>query len=170
MSRGINIGAAEGYYAAGLALRLPKAAIIAFEMDQGARERCRQAAARNGVADRIDLRGVCDVTALRDCLPEQALVFCDCEGGELGMLDPASVPALRSAFIIAECHDFADRSITDTLRNRFAPTHTVEMVTEGPRDPNRFPFLRRLDSLDRWLAVCEDRPETMHWLICTPNA
>ena len=36
----IDIGAAEGYYAAGFALRCPSTPVVAFELDENAREAC----------------------------------------------------------------------------------------------------------------------------------
>src|SRR3954454_22153756 len=51
----VNVGAADGYYAVGLARRLPAATVIAYEADAGQRELCRRVAAANGAT--IDLRG-----------------------------------------------------------------------------------------------------------------
>jgi hypothetical protein len=38
-------------------------------------------------------------------------------------------------------------------------------VFEGPRDPNIYGLLRGMQSLDRWIMVCENRPCTMNWLV-----
>src|SRR2546423_12652663 len=46
----VNVGAAEGYYAVGLARRLPDARILAFDIDERSQEHCRRLAALNGVA------------------------------------------------------------------------------------------------------------------------
>jgi hypothetical protein len=37
--------------------------------------------------------------------------------------------------------------------------------SRGASQSNVHPFLHSLSSLDRWFAVCEFRPETMHWLV-----
>jgi hypothetical protein len=98
--------------------------------------------------------------------PGRVLLFVDCEGAELALLNPAGLPELRTCDIVIECHDFIDRSITATLTQRFSNSHKVENIIEGPRDPNRFKCLRHLGSADRWLAMDEGRPETMNWLVC----
>src|ERR1041385_2176536 len=56
----VDIGAAEGYYAVGLALRNPAARIIAFEQNpQGQVALCKMAIL-NGVADRLQIHGRCE--------------------------------------------------------------------------------------------------------------
>lgn len=167
----INIGAAEGYYAVGLARLLPDTFVHAFDTEAVSQDICRTAAGLNDVASRISVTGQCTSGVLQAILPRgrTPLVICDCEGHERELIDPQRVPALRTATVIVECHDFIDASITQTLVDRLSPTHALGGVQEGARDPNTFPFLRSLDSLDRWLAVCEYRPSTMHWLVARPK-
>ncbi len=57
----VNVGSAEGYYAVGMALRAPAARVIGFELDADLRAAAARLAAANGVADRLDLRGLCTV-------------------------------------------------------------------------------------------------------------
>ena len=45
----VDVGAAEGYYAIGLARRNPKARVIAFEMEESGRAALREMAALNGI-------------------------------------------------------------------------------------------------------------------------
>ena len=162
----INVGCAEGYYAVGLARRMPACRVIAYDVSEAAQDVCREAAAANGVAGRLEVRGLCTPQTLVEDLAgnESAFLLVDCEGGELGLLDPALAPGLARCNILVECHDFLNRMITPSLLSRFAATHTVERIDEGARNPNH-PMLHRTPSLDRWLAVCEFRPERMHWLM-----
>jgi SAM-dependent methyltransferase len=170
--RVVNVGCAEGYYAIGLARRLPKAQVLAFDIDPKAQAICREAAAANGVAERLTVEGACTSERLRALATQHGptLVFMDCEGAELDLLDEPTVAALANSDLIVECHDFINRAITPTLTRRFAGSHAVETFAEGARDPNRFAQLRTLGSLDRWLAVCEFRPEQMRWLACWSRA
>ena len=158
----IDIGAAEGYYAIGLA----------FDMSPDAQDLCRHAASLNGVSSRVSVAGTCTPELLNALLPRARAPFivCDCEGQERELIDPHRVPTLRSATLIVECHDFIDPTITSLLVERLSPTHEVAGVAEGARNPNEVAFLRELDSLDRWLAVCEYRPSMMHWLIARPRS
>ncbi len=167
----INIGAAEGYYAIGLARLLPHATTIAYDSNAGAQGVCAAAANQNGVADRITVRGACSPESLQCDLACAAcpLVICDCEGYERVLIDPDIVPALRRATLIVETHDFLDPGLTALLISRLAPTHVVSVGREGGRNPNEHPFLQRLHSIDRWLTMCEFRPETMQWIHAAPH-
>ena len=167
----INIGAAEGYYAIGLARLLPNAAVYAFDTDEQAQDICREATRLNGVDRRVTVGGHCSPDHLQSLLAHSAtaLVVCDCEGGEIDLIDPVRVPGLKSAALIVECHDFIVQGCTQTLIDRLGATHDMYVVTEGGRNPNALPFLQRYSSLDRWIAVCEFRPNMMHWLIAWPK-
>lgn len=167
----VNVGCAEGYYAIGLARRLPGAQVHAFDIAEKAQEVCTATARRNGVDARVTVGGFCSAERLADLAGAgAALIVMDCEGGELDLVTQASLPALARATLLIECHDFIGKEIQPVLTDRLAATHAVEVVIEGARDPNAYPILRRLGSLDRWLSVCEFRPVTMSWLIATPRA
>lgn len=164
----VNVGCAEGYFSVGLARLLPNARVFAFDINANAQAICRKAAEANGVGSRVVTAGACSIDALRKLIAQdgRVLLFVDCEGAELELLNPSLLPELRTCDIIVECHDFMNRSITSTLTQRLSSTHKIENIIEGPRDPNRFAFLRPLLATDRWLAVDEKRPETMNWLTC----
>lgn len=168
----INAGSAEGYYAVGLARLLPEAFAHAFDGADAAADICREAARLNGVEARISIAGTCTPEILQLLLPRASnpLLVCDCEGYERELLHPHKVPALAGTTIVVECHDFIDGSITQTLADRLGASHQLYAVREGPRDPSNLEFLRPLRSLDRWIAVCEYRPCTMHWLIAQPRS
>ncbi len=165
----LNVGCAEGYYAVGLARRLPRAQVYAVDPEPAAREACERLVAHNRVSGRVEVAFGCDVPFFNLLLSvrEPTLVVMDCEGYEKALIDPARVPGLRAADLIIECHDFADPTITPTLRRRLAATHRLTEVVEGPRDPNAYRQLTGMSSLDRWLVVSENRPCTMRWLVAT---
>jgi hypothetical protein len=167
----INVGAAEGYYAVGLARLLQEPAIHAFDTSELAQDICREAARLNGVEQRVSVAGHCtpDLLQLLLMRGRRPLVVCDCEGGEMGLIDPSRAPALASATLLIECHDFLVSGCTQTLVDRLAATHEMYIVRESGRDPNASPFLQHFSSLDRWIAVCEFRPSMMHWLIAKPK-
>lgn len=168
----VNVGAAEGYYAVGLARLMPNVAVYAFNSAALSGDICREAAQLNDVAGQITVAGHCGTDTLQTLLATSGNPFllCDCEGEERNLIDPARVPALAAATIVVECHDFIDTSITQTLIDRLTATHELQGVRESARDPNAWPFLTTLNSLDRWVAVCEYRPCTMHWLYARPKS
>lgn len=165
----INVGCAEGFYAIGLARRLPGARVFASDISTEAQRACTIAAHRNGVADRVTVLGECDDSQLVELASgcKRALLVIDCEGAEMQLLSAQAVPQLRHCDMIVELHDFVDRKISPTLGWRLTPTHDITAVREGPRDPAGIQLLQRLGSLERALLVCEGRPELMHWLVCT---
>lgn len=163
----INVGCAEGYYSVGLARRLPRARVFAFDIDERAQAACRTAAAENGVADRVTVLGLCDGEQLAGLVASagRALIVMDCEGGELALLDTPIVPRLLRADLIVELHEFVSRGLTGTLMGRLAAMHKPTLVREGTCMPMEHPALQRLGSFDRALLACEFRPETMQWMV-----
>ena len=172
----VDIGAAEGYYAVGLAMRIPRARVVAFELEPTGQAALRRMAELNGVADRLTVRGRCEPADLAAALEGHPtpVVICDVEGDEATLLDPGQVAGLRAAVVLVETHEFVRRGITDELCDRFAPTHDIERIWQEPRSRAEFPW-RTLGTMALpvsyldW-AVSEWRPERMSWLWMTPRS
>ena len=171
----IDVGSAEGYYAVGLATTKPQARVVAFETEAAGRNALAQLAALNGVGDRVEVRGQCELADLRVALERatRALVFCDAEGYEEVLLDPAAIPALARVYLAVETHDFLCPGVTDRLAARFEPTHRAERIVQTPRSREDFPYSTLVTKLlpGRYLdwAVDEWRPEIMSWLWLEPK-
>jgi hypothetical protein len=166
----LNVGCGEGYYAVGLARLLPAARVHAFDPDPTAQALCRQLAALNGVAERMRVAGACGHAELRELARPRTLVFCDCEGGEAALLDPAAVPGLADCDLVVELHDFLDPHTSRRFTERFVGSHEVALIESGGRDPNAFAVLRGLSQLDQLLAVLEGRPGPTPWAFLTTRA
>jgi hypothetical protein len=170
----VDVGAAEGYYAVGLALRNRGAQIIAFEMNPGGQKCLNDMARLNAVDDRIDIRGRCETADLAAALAgaERAAVICDVEGYEQILLDPVDVHALRLASILVEVHEFVVPGVTDELKSRFSDSHRIEHIWQQPRSRDEFPWqtmgARLLPGSYLDWAVSEWRPERMSWLWMEP--
>src|SRR5579864_2080149 len=138
----VDIGAAEGYYAVGLALRVRHARVIAFEMDPSARELLRKVVALNGVEDRVVVEGVCTRGGLAAILKTSGLtlVVCDAEGAEAILLDPIRVPELEACHILIELHDFVIDGLSEEIRDRFSATHSITHICQEERDRSEFPY------------------------------
>jgi precorrin-6B methylase 2 len=152
----IDIGCAEGYYAVGLCRSLPGARVIAFDSSHEAREACRRLADANGLSDRIEVFGSCDARSLTAVELSSAVVICDCEGAEVEIFTPEVISALGGSVVIVELHDFI-RPCTEQLKQRFAATHTAEIVTEITPAVDRLEVLRAFSAQSTRLAVDEDR-------------
>lgn len=163
-----NVGCAEGYYAIGLARRLSHATIVAIDTDPQALRITQSSAVDNSCFSRVCTEEKFDLNALQYLVaPERGLVIMDVEGAELDLLTPDMIEALAHCDVIVECHDFINPAITETITERFgrAGTHVVNIHGESQRNPNRITLLRNISSLDRWLAVSENRPCVMSWLV-----
>lgn len=171
----VDVGAAEGYFAVGLTMRCDTP-LVAYEMSTKGRQLTTELAAKNGVSDRIDLRGECVPAALEEVLTDsqKPFVLVDVEGAEAQLLDPRTVPSLRRAKILVEIHEFARPGITADLMHRFASTHDVEVLWEAGRSAEEYPYSTFLSRLmpERYLrrAVEEHRVHKQSWLWITPRA
>lgn len=168
----INVGSSEGYYAIGLARLFPQAVVHAFEMLAESHAVLRENARLNGVEQRIVQHGPGSPEAMRALLAEDpaSLAVIDCEGYETVLISPDTLADYRHADLVIETHDFVRPGITQELAARLAASHEVAVVPEGARDPNVYPFLEGAVSLDRWIAVCENRPMRMSWIVARSRA
>lgn len=167
----VNIGCAEGFYAVGLARRLPSATCFAFDCLEEEQARCRHTASVNKVESSVRVAGSIEKNQLDRCLKPALtpLIVCDCEGCELELLDPATVPELSKSRIIVELHDRPGTDeIRRTLLGRFQESHTIQVVRSGARDPGAFSVLSSLNQFLQFLAICEFRDWTMEWTVMNP--
>jgi hypothetical protein len=79
-TRFVCLGAADGYWAVGIAARHPQIKVEAFELSETLRERVRQATRRNGA--RVSMRRRATSSGLASGRLDGALVLCDVEGAE----------------------------------------------------------------------------------------
>jgi hypothetical protein len=171
----VDIGAAEGYYACGLALRFPTSRIVAFETDEEARRLLTRVADDNGVLARLDIRGHCDENGFLACLDPKStlLVLCDCEGGEAEILSPLVVGELANAHVIVETHDLICPGVHQLLKARFAATHKVVDISPEPRSMADWPvesLVCRTLFKARILRLLQERPpNTTRWLYAKPG-
>jgi len=166
----IDIGCAEGYYVTGFALAFAAPTrIFGFDISRKAQRICQSACELNNVSSRVTIGGRCSAENLSLLLSRarRQFLLADCEGAEMELLCNNQDSQLDAADILVECHDFRDRTITTKLRQRLSGTHNIEFVQEQGRDLDQFPFLKRFGGFERALAVCEFRPEVMHWLFFT---
>lgn len=174
----LNVGAADGYYAVGLAMRSPDAHVEAFEALPELHPLIARTAAANGVEDRLSIGGACTPELLRARLAAtegRPLIFMDIEGGEVELLDPRAVPELAGADILVETHDSFVADATATLMDRFRDTHDIACYAARPRVLGDFPpdFLPGLRQWFPGLAVelmNERRTGQQRWLMLTANS
>lgn len=179
-TRLVDLGCAEGYYAVGLATRIPDCPVVAYDLDPTARAHTAALARLNGVLERLDIRGAASVEELAPLLGHGTFLLSDIEGAEYAILDPVLLPALRDTTLVVEIHPNAaraDRSI-EAFAARFGGTHTVARVDEvarpvggawaGPLGLFRVPGVRGLVQFEARISETR-RGEIQAWLLCEPH-
>lgn len=169
----VDIGAAEGYYAVGIASRLKNSKVIAFETEEHARNLMASLAAKNRISN-LEIKGSCTVEELNSLERNGVTVIvCDCEGFEEVLLDPSQNHWLENACILVELHPWVAPDIENILQKRFSPTHTIQVIHQADRKLRDFP-LRSL--ICRFVPpyyvlrlINEGRPIRMSWYWMKPK-
>ena len=163
----VDIGAAEGYYAVGLARRLPYARILAHDGDPRARALCAELATLNGVSDRVKIGGVLTHDDLCHLPAGDCVIICDIEGAEAELLDPESAPALRGADLLVEVHEGMKPGTLDLLHRRFSVSHEIRQIGRHLADDALPDWAERLSDMDRLILLWEWRSSPTPWLWMT---
>lgn len=167
----INVGCAEGYYAAGFAMRwkrLPRR-VLAFDVNPTALRITREVAGWNGVADQVECFPECAHESFGAANRSRTLVICDIEGAEWDLLDPESARGLRHCDVLVEVHDGrGEPFIRRALEQRFAPTHDCRVTKAAARTPEDLgPLAGKIPSPLVELAMDERRSNGFEWMVMT---
>lgn len=160
----IDIGSAEGYYAVGLARRLPAARVLARDANPAAQRLCHELAVANAVADRVEIGGVFGPDDFALCQTARAVVICDIEGAEDTLLDPVAGPGLLQADLLVECHPATAPGVVERLKARFGATHRISEIGRHVDDSGFPDWMEEFSDLDRLIAVWEWRSGPTPWL------
>jgi len=162
----LNIGCSVGYYAVGLARRMPNVVVEAFDIDGPARNKCLAMAKANGVEDRVHISGEFFGKDFEKYADKKTLVLMDIEGAEKDLLNPEIFPALRKMDVLVELHDFGDPTISKTIIPHFDPSHTIEIIKNRTSLPDLdalLPENYHLDPYDHMLLGWECREGKTPW-------
>jgi precorrin-6B methylase 2 len=170
----VDVGCAEGYYAVGLALRLPGARILAYDTDRRARKLCMEMAAINSVDDRVSVQGECGPAVLAQIdFSNGGLVVSDCEGYEKQLFCEMTAKTLRNAHLLIELHDLSGSEIRDHIVSLFEKTHDIQVIPSLPDDDKQAhyhsPLVSPDDMIERLVAFSEYRRVISHWAVLTPK-
>ncbi len=170
----LDIGAAEGFYAAGFALRIPGCRVVAFEAEEANHPLVYRLAELNGPSSLVDVRGRCDAVVMREFLSECALsgaMLMDVEGAEFEILTPELVMYLAEWHLLIEVHPWVENAARSNLADLFATTHIVTRIEAREREITDIPHKFRSPFLDRWTVrdLREFRPPGMFWLEMIPR-
>ena len=165
----VNVGCAEGYYAAGFAVALPNAEVFAFDTSPVTDVMVERLVELNGLQRRLHKGRHCGPRELQSILASHArsLVFADIEGGEDALLDIRRAPALVRADLIVESHDRYNAGVTRRLIDRLWATHRFEVIAGGEDADRPIPEIVRRhvpDPADARKFVVDGRGMPELWL------
>jgi hypothetical protein len=163
----VDVGCAEGYYAAGLARRLPGAPVHAFDADPVARRLSRELARHNGVE--VRLHGFATARRLARMPLDGAFVLCDCEGFEVEVLAEPALARLATATLLVELHVRDEGPTGPVVAERLAGSHEMTPIEPAGRDAGDYPELADQAEDERALALNEFRPVETRWALFSPR-
>jgi len=162
------IGAAEGYYAVGLARAAP---VWAWEPRPDLVEIMQRTW--------LDNPGLHALTPSTHCEPHQVQaqaqdlvrcrVFMDCEGAEAEYLARPDVWPRATEFLV-ESHDCFRPGIGDHLIQTWQATHECTRIWSRAWDVWAVPGLEHLTDLERVVMITEQRPQRSSWIHMRPRA
>ena len=161
----LNIGCAEGYYAAGFARLMPSVKVEAFDTDSVQRLRCRANIELNALSDRITLFDRFEGERFNSFSEQRTLVVCDIEGGEIELIRPDRWRGLASMDLLIELHEDHIPDILGLFKERFHHTH--ELIHVRRRLIDDFAQIEKLfpNEMDQLAAIYENRFGPQTWLI-----
>lgn len=169
----INLGAGDGYYAAGMLLSRLSRFTYAYEMNETRRDLIRFHMKINNLTDNFQILKIATSDFLSDFTDaelQDSLILVDIEGGEYELFKAVDMTRLKRTLVIIELHEFLDRSdskVADLLL-KLSLSHSLTLTHTGSRNLDGFEELEGMPDSDRWLLVSEGRPKNMKWVLCEP--
>jgi hypothetical protein len=164
----VEVGSAEGYYTVGAAFRFPHLSCYGFEIDDATRMRADRLAVENGVADRVEHRGLFDAAAAASIPGERRFMLIDIEGDELTLVPAIPMEERRRWTFLVETHMREGKSTGPAMMELLKPTHEIQVIEQASRDTRPTGPLADFTELDRYLAVLEGRGADP-WLFASPK-
>lgn len=170
----IDIGAADGYFAIGVAKSLPAEKVFAFEISERGRSVLKDNSQINGCLSAIEVGEEASYESVANILSEHgsAFVLIDIEGDEYELLNNEMLALLSSSTVIVELHP---RKVTDgsrlqeKLMQNAAKYFETEILIRETYNPNMFEELSEFSDEDRLLAFSEGRKANGLWLALSPK-
>lgn len=169
----VDIGSAEGYYSIGLARMLPSANVFSYETNPLSIWQQRSLKMLNKVSN-LQIRRYCSQEELCTYASKRSFILSDIEGCELDLFTEKVVVALANAVVLIELHCYREvtvESVTSTLEQRFAATHSIQYIAPEPRTAKDIE-IEHPESFDKKSIVSamnEYRSQPQKWMYCVPK-
>lgn len=163
----LDIGSAEGYYLIGFGRFFKDSHLVGFELEEKGRLLTKEMYEMNSLSNKLTLLGEATSKNIVPYIDGKTLLICDCEGGELDILDPSVSPEILSVdAAIIELHDFLRPGIQEALTDRFKKTHTITIIPYALANPKDFPFLASIPNKKDLYELRRERGwQEQNWMI-----
>ena len=166
----IDIGAADGFFAVGVAFAGIAKSVSAFDIDPKAQEKLKENFLRNGCGHIASIHGEATAVELRNliCQNSKSIVLIDIEGAEYEFLDEEMLYVLKDCLIICELHPWLLEDGTAkelALIERASKNHAVSFLKRQFIDPMKFEELSDFNEDEQLLAISEARGRRMRWMV-----
>lgn len=170
----IDIGAADGYFAIGVAYSGMSESVVAFETSDQARRLLAENASRNYCENRIAIRGEADHNNMREVLESvgDSLILIDIEGAEYALLDEAMLKLVCNCWLIVELHPrkiLNGFALQEKLLESANKIFDIEIMVRDTYNPNFFEELSEFSDDERLLSFSEGRKANGQWLVMKPK-
>jgi hypothetical protein len=164
----VDVGAADGYYAIGIArLFFPKH-VYAYDTDFISRRQVAAVARKNRPVNCV-ISSECRHEDLSRICRKKTFILCDIEGAEVDLLDQRRVPDLKNADMCIEVHATAalqPTEVLEVLSHRFAQTHQVNVIKQDSEKLHLVSpdLIQAIGASEVRRALDEHRGDAMRWL------
>ena len=163
----IDVGCADGYYSCGFAFKYPGLKVSAYDLSRRARCCTYFAGVANGIAKRLTVHSLFDITSFTPDANMREMLLLDCEGFESEVVNEKNVHKLLHVAMLIECHDFIVPNVTSRISGLLASTHSIRVYMSQDRTPMDLQELM----IEREILVDEmqeGRPCSMPWIWAVP--
>mgnify|MGYP006276083845 CR=1 FL=1 len=171
-TKGVVIGAGEGYYAVGIAKYLD-IQVVAYEMDPMGPHLVRELAAKNQLEDQVHINGVCKPKNLLQLDTKKSYLFLfDAEGNEFEFYKAGCFEVFTNSWFIVEIHypehlaEF-EKTLSSIFHFEYIPVKKRNMADF----PLKLPDFLRYGLVRYWKSLVQEwRTSNSHgWMILKPK-
>jgi hypothetical protein len=177
----INFGAAEGFHIVSLIKKKYFKKGLAFELNDHIRETRIKNIRLNKIEKKIEVFAKADFNDLKKIKDiEKSLYLIDIEGDEFFFFNKENIKFFKRSALIIENHKNLIYKLK--LKNKTISAKNVinfykiinknfniEIIKNSERNPFLIKALDNIDDDTRWLAMSEQRPLNMEWLLLLPK-
>ena len=170
----LDIGAADGYYAAGMLHSKMAKKAICFEISEDGQVAIKENWVINNSPGQLTIYGEANrqsITSIASTLPQNSLALVDIEGFEFSLFTPEVVALLNQITILIEIHNWVDDFPTkySTLLRELDKNFEVSIIRNSVRNTHDIELLRSYTDDNRLLVSSERRPCLMRFLHLKPK-